>query len=84
MSDHVAAASLAGGAWEPLRWGVLLQTFDVFGRCAPPVVAAARLAEDLGFDAVWAGDHLVARVPVLDSLGSLCAAAAVTSRVEVG
>lgn len=67
-----------------LRWGVLLPTFDVFGQGPLPVVEAARRAEALGFDAVWAGDHLVAHVPVLDSLCSLAAAAAVTSEVEVG
>lgn len=70
---------------DGLRWGVLLPTFDQFGTGQPPpVVASARRAEELGFDAVWVGDHLVCPAPGLDSLCSLSAAAAVTSRVELG
>jgi alkanesulfonate monooxygenase SsuD/methylene tetrahydromethanopterin reductase-like flavin-dependent oxidoreductase (luciferase family) len=70
---------------EPIRWGVVAPTFDQFGLgIPPPVVAAARRAEQLGFDAVWVGDHLVCPAPGLDSLGSLSAAAAVTSHVELG
>jgi alkanesulfonate monooxygenase SsuD/methylene tetrahydromethanopterin reductase-like flavin-dependent oxidoreductase (luciferase family) len=69
-----------------IKWGVLLPTFATSGRLdgAPLVVAAARRAEQLGFDAVWAGDHLLCPAPVLDSLCALSAAAAVTSRVELG
>jgi alkanesulfonate monooxygenase SsuD/methylene tetrahydromethanopterin reductase-like flavin-dependent oxidoreductase (luciferase family) len=63
---------------------VLLPTFDALDRGTPPVVAAARCAERLGFDAVWAGDHLISHPPVLDSLCALAAAAAVTSRIELG
>jgi alkanesulfonate monooxygenase SsuD/methylene tetrahydromethanopterin reductase-like flavin-dependent oxidoreductase (luciferase family) len=67
------------------RWGVLLPTFDPLRVGGPPrVVEAARLAEDLGFDAVWAGDHLACPAPVLDALTSLAAAAAVTDRVGLG
>jgi alkanesulfonate monooxygenase SsuD/methylene tetrahydromethanopterin reductase-like flavin-dependent oxidoreductase (luciferase family) len=63
---------------------VLLPTFDALGQGTPPVVAAARRAEELGFDAAWAGDHLIAHPPVLDALCALAAAAAVTSRIELG
>jgi alkanesulfonate monooxygenase SsuD/methylene tetrahydromethanopterin reductase-like flavin-dependent oxidoreductase (luciferase family) len=63
---------------------VLLPTFDALGRGTPPVVAAARRAEELGFDALWAGDHLISHPPVLDALCALSAAAAVTSRIELG
>jgi alkanesulfonate monooxygenase SsuD/methylene tetrahydromethanopterin reductase-like flavin-dependent oxidoreductase (luciferase family) len=63
---------------------VLLPTFDPLRRGRLPVAAAARRAEELGFDAVWAGDHLASPAPVLDSLCALSAAAAVTSRVELG
>lgn len=66
------------------RWGVLLPTFDPLGTGPPPVVAAARRAEALGFDAVWAADHLLSPAPVLDGLCSLAAAAAVTERVQLG
>ncbi len=48
------------------------------------MVAGARRAEDLGFDGLWAGDHLLAPAPVLDSLCALSAAAAVTERIELG
>ena len=66
-----------------IRWGVLLPTF---GTCegVPPVVEAARRAEQLGFDALWAGDHLLCDAPVLDALCALSAAAAVTNRIELG
>ncbi len=50
----------------------------------PPVVEAARRAEQLGFDALWAADHLICDAPVLDVLCALSAAAAVTSRIELG
>ncbi|MGX6447953.1 LLM class flavin-dependent oxidoreductase, partial [Patulibacter sp. S7RM1-6] len=67
------------------RVGVLLPTFDPYERGGPwPVVAAARRAEEHGFDGVWAGDHLACRVPVLDAPSALAAAAAVTTRVTLG
>jgi alkanesulfonate monooxygenase SsuD/methylene tetrahydromethanopterin reductase-like flavin-dependent oxidoreductase (luciferase family) len=58
---------------------VLLPTFDPFGSGPPPVVAGARLAEDLGFDAAWVDDHLIAYPPVLDAFCCLSAVAAVRS-----
>lgn len=67
------------------RCGILLPTFDPLRTGRPlPVVKAARLAESLGFDAVWAGDHLVCPAPGMDAAGALAAAAAVTSRVRLG
>lgn len=66
-----------------IGFGVLLPTFET-GDGPPPLVAGARRAEELGFDAVWAGDHLLSPAPVLDSLCALSAAAAVTARVELG
>lgn len=65
------------------KWGVLLPSFSA-GDVHPPLVAAARRAEELGFDGVWAGDHLLCPAPVLDSLCALAAAAAVTERIELG
>jgi alkanesulfonate monooxygenase SsuD/methylene tetrahydromethanopterin reductase-like flavin-dependent oxidoreductase (luciferase family) len=68
-----------------MRWGVLLPTLDPLRAGGPPrVVEAARLAERLGFDAVWAGDHLACPAPVLDATQCLAAAAAVTERVTLG
>ena len=67
------------------RCGILLPTFDPLRTGeVPPVVAAARLAEELGFDAVWAGDHLACPAPVLDAPSCLAAAAAVTERIGLG
>lgn len=68
---------------DGIKWGVLLPTFGT-GNGMPPLVAGARRAEELGFDGVWAGDHLLGPAPVLDSLCALAAAAAVTTRVELG
>jgi probable F420-dependent oxidoreductase len=65
--------------------GVLLPNFDAVGSGKPlPIVAAARLAEDLGFDAAWVGDHLACPAPGLDAPSCLSAAAAVTDRISLG
>jgi alkanesulfonate monooxygenase SsuD/methylene tetrahydromethanopterin reductase-like flavin-dependent oxidoreductase (luciferase family) len=67
------------------RCGVLLPSFDPLRTGGPPqIVPAARLAEELGFDAVWAGDHLACPAPGLDAPGCLSAAAAVTERIGLG
>jgi alkanesulfonate monooxygenase SsuD/methylene tetrahydromethanopterin reductase-like flavin-dependent oxidoreductase (luciferase family) len=67
------------------RCGVLLPSFDPLRTGGPPqVVAAARLAEELDFDAVWAGDHLACPAPGLDAPGCLSAAAAVTEHIGLG
>jgi alkanesulfonate monooxygenase SsuD/methylene tetrahydromethanopterin reductase-like flavin-dependent oxidoreductase (luciferase family) len=66
-----------------IKWGVLLPTFGT-GDEAPPLVDGARRGEELGFDGVWVGDHLLSPAPVLDAPCALSAAAAVTARVELG
>lgn len=67
------------------RVGVLLPSFDALRTGAPPrIVEAARLAEQLGFDACWVGDHLACPAPGLDAPACLAAAAAVTERVGLG
>lgn len=50
----------------------------------PDLAGLARHAEHLGLDAVWAGDHLSAGTPTLDSTVALAAAAAVTERITIG
>ncbi len=66
-------------------WGVLLPTFDALrSGQLPAVTDSARLAEQAGFDGVWAGDHLWCPAPILDATSALAAAAAVTSRVSIG
>jgi alkanesulfonate monooxygenase SsuD/methylene tetrahydromethanopterin reductase-like flavin-dependent oxidoreductase (luciferase family) len=66
--------------------GVVLPSMS--GRDGRPgdIPALARQAEQLGFESVWVVDQLVAGtgVPVLDSLTSLAAAAAMTERVRLG
>jgi alkanesulfonate monooxygenase SsuD/methylene tetrahydromethanopterin reductase-like flavin-dependent oxidoreductase (luciferase family) len=65
-------------------FGVMLPSFDPFRTGAPPLLAGAELAEDLGFDSGWVGDHLSFHPPVLDALGALCAVAARTDRLVLG
>lgn len=69
---------------DSLRWGVLAPTFDPFGTGTPPLLAAAKLAEELAFDTLWVGDHLLWPVPALDSLCALSAVGAVTSGIGIG
>lgn len=79
---------------DPRRYGVLLSHFG-----ADPdgsgVLAAARRAEELGFDSVWVRDRLVAGAPhgllleaggttFFEPLTTLAAVAAVTERVALG
>lgn len=67
------------------RWGIVAPTFDPYGSGKPPpVVPCARRVEELGFDAVWVGDHLVCPAPVLDALCALSGVAVATSRVSLG
>jgi len=69
----------------PLQVGIVLPTAGAPGAALPDLAAAARLAEALGLDSVWAGDHLVLDgVPLLDATLALAAAASVTQRVAVG
>jgi probable F420-dependent oxidoreductase len=66
--------------------GYLLPTRDHAVRGNDDVAALvrqARLAEELGFDSVWAGDSPVTR-PRADPLTVLAAAAATTDRVTLG
>jgi len=47
------------------------------------IVELSKLVEEYGYDAVWAGDSVLAK-PRLDSISVLSAAAAVTERVKLG
>ncbi|MFK4069754.1 LLM class flavin-dependent oxidoreductase [Streptomyces sp. NPDC029674] len=65
--------------------GVFLPVLEAEGRGqAGEFAAAARRAEELGFESVWASGHLTGRVPMLDATVTLATAAAVTTRVKVG
>jgi alkanesulfonate monooxygenase SsuD/methylene tetrahydromethanopterin reductase-like flavin-dependent oxidoreductase (luciferase family) len=66
--------------------GIFLPTMSERGTVPGDVAAAARHAEELGFESVWVIDQLVAGtgVPLLDSGIALATAAAATSRVGLG
>lgn len=44
----------------------------------------ARLAEDLGYDSLWAGDHLAYENPILESMVALSFFAGCTERIQLG
>jgi alkanesulfonate monooxygenase SsuD/methylene tetrahydromethanopterin reductase-like flavin-dependent oxidoreductase (luciferase family) len=63
----------------------MLPTFDQFGwRGVPPVLDAARAAEEAGFDSLWCGDHLRGHIPVIEAHTALAATIGRTERVRVG
>jgi probable F420-dependent oxidoreductase len=64
---------------RPLTFGVLPG-----GSSPEEFLAAARTAEELGYDSVWVGDHVLWRSFWPDPLTMLAAASAVTSRVHLG
>jgi alkanesulfonate monooxygenase SsuD/methylene tetrahydromethanopterin reductase-like flavin-dependent oxidoreductase (luciferase family) len=69
-----------------MQIGLFLPTTSTQDQRPGDVVAAARHAEDLGFESVWSVDQLVAGTgsSLLDSTIVLAAAAAVTTRVRLG
>jgi alkanesulfonate monooxygenase SsuD/methylene tetrahydromethanopterin reductase-like flavin-dependent oxidoreductase (luciferase family) len=50
----------------------------------PRVLAAARRAEEAGFDGVYVGDHLLHPRPLLEAVVTLSAVAATTSSLDIG
>jgi alkanesulfonate monooxygenase SsuD/methylene tetrahydromethanopterin reductase-like flavin-dependent oxidoreductase (luciferase family) len=66
--------------------GLFLPTMSGLAGVPGDVAAAARHADDLGVESVWAVDQLIAGTgsPLLDSTVALAAAAAVTRRVRLG
>ena len=46
--------------------------------------AVAQLAEELGYDAIWGGEHLSFHNPILDLTVALATFAAVTTRIRIG
>jgi len=73
-----------------LRTGVFLPTFcGPEGRRGDEIARFARRAEELGFDSLWATDHLLHgsvfyAMPWLDPIVALTYAAAATSRIGLG
>jgi len=74
---------------RPLKVGFQLPEVEREVRW-PELVAMARLGEELGFDSVWVGDHLLYRDEDLGSRGpweawtSLAGLAAATNRITLG
>jgi probable F420-dependent oxidoreductase len=48
------------------------------------LLANVRRAEQLGFDAIWSGDHIIMHSPILDVMTVLASFAAITERVRLG
>jgi alkanesulfonate monooxygenase SsuD/methylene tetrahydromethanopterin reductase-like flavin-dependent oxidoreductase (luciferase family) len=66
-------------------FGVLLPTFGTERTPGPTqVVRSARLAEELGFESLWADDQLAHPAPGLDAPTCMAASAAVTQRIALG
>jgi probable F420-dependent oxidoreductase len=74
---------------RPLRVGIQLPEVEREVRW-PEMLAMARLAEDVGFDSLWLGDHLLYRSSAGESRGpwevwtTLAAIAASTTRITLG
>jgi alkanesulfonate monooxygenase SsuD/methylene tetrahydromethanopterin reductase-like flavin-dependent oxidoreductase (luciferase family) len=66
--------------------GVFLPSMSRPGELPRDIAAAARHAEDLGLESVWAVDQLIAGTgtPLIDSTVALSAAAGATTRVRLG
>jgi probable F420-dependent oxidoreductase len=50
----------------------------------PALLDNARRIEQLGFDSLWTGDHIMTRHPRLDAMTLLATYAAITERVKIG
>jgi probable F420-dependent oxidoreductase len=67
------------------RWALQLPTMGVHATAdARGVLDAATLAEELGCQRLWAGDHLAWHVPCLEPTAVLAASAACTRTVGLG
>ncbi len=66
----------------------LSETLRIGFLSAMPSVAAVRetsaLADRLGYDSVWVGDHIAFPVPILDAFLQLAQLAAVNERIQLG
>lgn len=86
---NVAAVSGNGAAPLRPRIGVFLPTFHSAPDAGRVIARFAQRAEALGYDSLWATDHLLHdslfyRVPWLEPMTALTYAAAVTERVRLG
>ena len=71
-------------------FGIAMRNFTTYPEMPDPraLIAYARRAEELGFDSVWAWDHILLGVdppfPIIDPLTLLAAVAARTMRINLG
>lgn len=65
-------------------FGMIVPTLSLDGASPADAVGFAREAEGIGFDSLWAVDHLQSRMPHADPLITLAAVGAVTERVRMG
>src|SRR5687767_11826480 len=73
---------------RPLKVGVQLPEVERVVRW-PELREMARMAEDVGFDSLWVGDHLIYKRPTgnvgpWEAWSTLAALAEATTRVEIG
>ena len=88
MTSDTRLAAPRAPRRRPLKVGVQLPEVEREVRW-PELLAMARRAEDVGFDSLWVGDHLLYRTPdgakgPWEAWSMLAALAASTSRVELG
>jgi alkanesulfonate monooxygenase SsuD/methylene tetrahydromethanopterin reductase-like flavin-dependent oxidoreductase (luciferase family) len=65
-------------------FGLMLPTFDSLGTGLAPLAEYAQTAEGLGYDSIWAGDHLFFHVGNVETLIALAHVSAVTSTIRLG
>jgi len=90
MSASDSGVDGAAGPGRPLKVGVQLPEVERVVRW-PELADMARAAEDIGFDSLWVGDHLLYRdeahiraVGPWEAWATLAGLAAVTRRIELG
>ncbi len=69
-----------------ITFGIVLPTRGVLFSGADPkkdIIELSKMAEEFGYDGVWAGDSILAK-PRLDSIAVLSAVAGVTGRLKLG
>jgi len=68
----------------PLRFGLGLPNAFPLGEPNLDFLRFAEQAEELGYDSLWAGDHIVFHIPRYEIFTTLAAVAARTRRVTIG
>lgn len=58
--------------------------FQVHNWTRDAAIASVRLAEDNGYESMWAGDHILFAVPILDPMLQLAQIAALSDKVTIG